>query len=225
MIIKQLNYIAAVMRFRSAFHAVNSVVALYNLSKQEWLKCFDPDTETHFIQDLKAVGDGRKADAVVNYTMSLAGVYMKGVGALPGTLSKETLAADNAITVSIMRRMAGMEIKSNEEMFTHVATRLLGIDSALVKAGMTADEVRYTLLVHYLVNLLGEEFSDSSLQHLSSYIAKLGVEERLNDEFFSKMLSYGDEFYAEYADNCSDAIDVIDSIVDRIQSEEAPAGN
>jgi hypothetical protein len=214
MISKKLNFISGVMRLRSAFHAVNTVVALHDISKAEWLRCVNPDDETHYIADFQV--DGRKADAIINYTTRLAAVYMNATGALPGTLSKETLAADNAITVAIMRRLAGIQIKSNEEMFMHVATRLLGIDSALVKAGMTTDEVRYSLLVTYLVDALGEEFTEDATAALSVYVVKLGVTDQLNDSFFTSLLAEGDKYYAEYPDSISDAIDVIDVLIGRV---------
>ena len=223
MIIKQLNFISAVMRLRSAFHAINTVAALYSVSKDEWLKCTNPDDDTHYIKDYQI--DGRKSDAVINYTMTIAGVYMKAVGVLPGTLSKETLASDNAVTVAIMRRLSGLPIANNQEMFTQVATRLLGIDGDLVKAGMTSDEVRYTFLMTHLVNALGEEFTEEALSPLSNYIAQLGVEDRLNDQFFSLMLKKGEEYYAEQPDSISDAIDIIDLVVDQIKSEEAQTAN
>lgn len=218
MINKKLNFISAVMRLRGAFHGVNTVVALHEISKTEWLRCINPDDDTHYIADFQV--DGRKADAIINYCTAIAAVYMKATGALPGTLSKETLASDNAITVAIMRRMAGLQIKNNEEMFMHVATRLLGIDSALVKAGMTTDEVRYSLLVTYLVDALGEEFSEESMKPLSAYIIKLGTADRLNDEFFTKLLEAGEKYYAEHPDSISDAIDIIDLLVDQMQGEE-----
>lgn len=214
MISKKLNFISGVMRLRSAFHAVNTVVALHDISKAEWLRCVNPDDETHYIADFQV--DGRKADAIINYTTRLAAVYMNATGALPGTLSKETLAADNAITVAIMRRLAGIQIKSNEEMFMHVATRLLGIDSALVKAGMTTDEVRYSLLVTYLVDALGEEFTEDATAALSVYVVKLGVTDQLNDDFFTSLLAEGDKYYTEYPDSISDAIDVIDVLIGRV---------
>lgn len=214
MISKKLNFISGVMRLRTAFHAVNTVVALHEVSKTEWLRCVNPDDETHYIADYQV--DGRKADAIIAYTTAIAAVYMKASGALPGTLSKDTLAADNAITVAIMRRLAGMQIKSNEEMFMHVATRLLGIDSALVKAGMTTDEVRYSLLVTYLVDALGEEFTEDATAALSVYIVKMGVTDQLNDDFFTSLLAAGDKYYAEYPDSISDAIDVIDVLVGRV---------
>lgn len=219
MIIKQLNFISAVLRLRAAFHAVNTVAALYSVSKDEWLKCVNPDDETHYIKDYQI--DGRKSDAIINYTTAVAAVYMGAVGALPGTLSKETLASDNAITVAIMRRLAGLVINSNQEMFVHVATRLLGIDADLVRAGMTTDEVRYTFLVTFLVNALGEAVTEESQSMIGGYIAKRGVEEGLTDEFFSLMLSHGDEYYAEEPQNMLDAIDVIELVIERIKAEEA----
>lgn len=222
MISKKLNFISGVMRLRSAFHAVNTVVALHDISKAEWLRCVNPDDDTHYIADYQV--DGRKADAIINYTTRLAAVYMNATGALPGTLSKETLAADNAITVAIMRRLAGIQIKNNEEMFMHVATRLLGIDSALVKAGMTTDEVRYSLLVTYLVDALGEEFTDDATAALSAYIVKLGVTDQLNDTFFTRLLAEGDKYYAEYPDSISDAIDVIDVLVGRVFANQHSVG-
>lgn len=222
MISKKLNFISGVMRLRTAFHAVNTVVALHEVSKAEWLRCVNPDDETHYIADFQV--DGRKADAIVNYTMAVAAVYMKATGSLPGTLSKETLASDNAITVAIMRRLAGIQIKTNEEMFMHVATRLLGIDSALVKAGSTTDEVRYSLLGTYLVNALGEEFTEDATATLSSQIAQFGVTERLNDAFFTRLLAEGDKYYDEYPDSISDAIDVIGVLVDRIAGDKSFQG-
>ena len=222
MISKKLNFISGVMRLRSAFHAVNTVVALHDISKAEWLRCVNPDDETHYIADFQV--DGRKADAIINYTTRLAAVYMNATGALPGTLSKETLAADNAITVAIMRRLAGIQIKSNEEMFMHVATRLLGIDSALVKAGMTTDEVRYSLLGAYLVAALGEEYTEDATAALGNYIAKFGVTGNLTDKFFTRLLAEGDKYYAEYPDSISDAIDVIGALVDRIAGDASFVG-
>lgn len=219
---KKLNFISGVMRLRAAFHAVNTVVALHEISKEEWLRCVNPDDDTHYIADFQV--DGRKADAIINYTTAIAAVYMKATGALPGTLSKETLASDNAITVAIIRRLAGIQIKNNEEMFLHVATRLLGIDSALVKAGMTTDEVRYSLLVTYLVDALGEEFSDDAKSALSGFVIKFGVSGRLNDVFFQRLLDDGEKYYAEYPDSISDAIDVIDVLVNRIAGDETFVG-
>lgn len=214
MINKKLNFISAIMRLRTAFHALNTVAALYDVSKKEWLRCISPDDDSHYIADYHQ--DGRKADAIINYTTTLAAVYMKASGALPGTLSKETLASDNAITVAIMRRMGGMEIKTNEEMFMQTATRLLGIDSGLVKAGITTDEVRYSHLVTYLVAALGEEFSEDSMKVLSDYIIRLGRSDNLNDKFFTELLQAGDVYYAEHPDSISDAIDIVDLLVDQL---------
>jgi len=217
MIIKKLNFVSGVMRLRTAFHAVNTVVALHEISKTEWLRCVNPDDQTHYIADFQV--DGRKADAIINYTTRLAAVYMSATGALPGTLSKETLASDNAITVAIIRRLAGLQIKNNEEMFMHVATRLLGIDSALVKAGMTTDEVRYSQLGAYLVAALGEEYSEDATATLGNYIAKFGVTGNLTDKFFTRLLAEGDKYYGEYPDSISDAIDVIGLLVDRVAGD------
>lgn len=214
---KKLNFISGVMRLRTAFHAVNTVVALHEISKQEWLKCVNPDDDTHYITDFQV--DGRKTDAVINYTTAIAAVYMKATGALPGTLSKETLASDNAITMAIIRRITSLQILNNEELFMHTATRLLGIDSALVKAGMTTDEVRYSLLVTYLVDALGEEFNDDAKSALSGFIVKFGVSEQLNDVFFQRLLDDGEKYYIEYPDSISDAIDVIDVLVNRIAGD------
>lgn len=222
MISKKLNFISGVMRLRAAFHAVNTVVALHDISKTEWLRCVNPDDDTHYIADYQV--DGRKADAIIAYTTAIAGVYMKASGTLPGTLSKDTLAADNAITVAIMRRLAGMQIKNNEEMFMHVATRLLGIDSALVKAGMTTDEVRYSQLGAYLVAALGEEYTEDATAALGNYIASFGVTDRLNDTFFTRLLTEGDQYYTEYPDSISDAIDVIGVLVDRIAGDASFKG-
>ena len=222
MISKKLNFISGVMRLRSAFHAVNTVAALHEVSKAEWLRCVNPDDETHYIADYQV--DGRKADAIINYTTKIAAVYMNATGTLPGTLSKETLAADNAITVAIMRRLAGLQIKNNEDMFMHVATRLLGIDSALVKAGMTTDEVRYSLLVTYLVDALGEEFNDDAKSALSGFIVKFGVSGQLNDNLFQRLLDDGEKYYAEYPDSISDAIDVIDVLVNRVAGDSTFVG-
>lgn len=222
MISKKLNFVSGVMRLRAAFHAVNTVVALHEVSKKEWLRCVNPDDDTHYIADFQV--DGRKADAIINYTTAVAAVYMAATGALPGTLSKETLASDNAITVAIIRRLAGLQIKNNEDMFMHVATRLLGIDSALVKAGMTTDEVRYSLLVTYLVDALGEVFSDDAKSALSNHIVKFGVTGKLNDAFFTRLLAEGDKYFTEYPDSISDAIDVIDVLVDRVAGDKTFTG-
>lgn len=219
---KRLNFISGVMRLRGAFHAVNTVAALHEASKQEWLRCINPDDDTNYITEFQL--DGRKTDAVINYTTKLAAIYMNATGALPGTLSKETLASDNVITMAIIRRLTGIQIKNNEEMFTHVATRLLGIDSALVKAGMTTDEVRYSLLVTYLVDALGEEFTEDSLATLSGYIVKFGVNGQLTDKFFTRLLEEGEQFYTDQPDSISDAIDVIDLLVDRIAGDSKFVG-
>lgn len=222
MISKKLNFISGVMRLRAAFHAVNTVVALHEISKAEWLRCVNPDDDTHYIADFQV--DGRKADAIINYTTAIAAVYMKATGALPGTLSKETLAADNAITVAIIRRLAGIQIKNNEDMFMHVATRLLGIDSALVKAGMTTDEVRYSQLGAYLVTALGEEYSEDATATLGNYIAKFGVTGNLTDKFFIRLLVEGEKYYDQYPDSISDAIDVIGLLVDRVAGDASFVG-
>lgn len=210
---KHLDFVAAVTRLRAAIFAANAIKGLYEISEAEWERCYDRQMDSHHIKD--TLTSGPKSDAIIEYVTKVVGAYMNIVGTIPGTLSKESLASDNAITVAIIRRMGGIDLKSNRQLFDLVGSRLLGIDLDLVKASYTQDEVRYAHILKHLVGVQGEEFDEVAYAQPAGLLAKLDQSEQLNDEFYEHLIKAGIGYFANNGGDAMDlgTVEVLDDLL------------
>lgn len=190
----KLKALSIVTRFNDIVGNSFILKNLYEYSETEWKRFESENGQSHLIKGVKSTS--AKTDAVKIYISKLIALYMNSKGPNLSTWSKDTIAGENDITMAIINRIGTTLFESNVELFTIVATKLMGFDKALVELAIGSED--HIKDVQRLVVYLGTSFDDVE-------DAK-AAEVYLDDVVFS--LSQVD--YKKYrTDICQGAIDSI----------------
>lgn len=213
----QLNYLTTILRFREVLGGLDILRALYTQSENEWERCKGADTGEHLI---KGVHHSMvKTDAVRTYVSKLAKLYLDSWGAQPSCWTKQTLMSEDTITKGVIDRITNMDLQSNDQLFTLVATRVLGIDLALVTAVVAADD--YLSVSKSLVNYLGwmdDEIDLPSVVYLEMaiLISVLMKHNLLTDALFGTLATNAAEYFFTNPNCDLDSIDLLDCQLDEL---------
>ncbi len=154
-----LNNLRMVNQFNCLLGTGNIIKAIYNQSVKEWANSINAANQEHLIRDVQA--SGAKTDAIRVYVSKLVKMATNIQSYNGSAWTVDTLCSENAITIATIARIGSMTFADNKELFTVVATKLLGYDKDIVNFAISDDlNERTAFLVDYLYRLDGYLLSD-----------------------------------------------------------------
>lgn len=216
-----LDFLATVTSLRQLNNSLKITRALFELSETEWERSRDIEMDEHLIKNVFT--NSKKTDAIQVYTSKLVKIYMMSVGPQPGIWTRQTLASENSLTKAVFDRICVTKITSNKELFTLVASRLLGIDNFLIEASI-CDKEDHLTKAKCFINYLGwtDNNTDSPedvYRDTVFLLAELSERDLVNDVFFNRLVTEGNLFFnpadSEQAPdyNAMDALDIFDTVI------------
>lgn len=144
-----LDYNAFILRMRDVVNGAKLIQALFRTSQEEWDRSVEAGSDRHLIKGVFTSPE--KSDTIKVYIAKLIKLHMISTGSHLTAWTKDTVAGENATNVAISNRIAATSFKENAELFSLVATRLIGYDDAVVKFALETDaDVKAKLLMDYL---------------------------------------------------------------------------
>ncbi|ASU03677.1 hypothetical protein JOAD_238 [Erwinia phage vB_EamM_Joad] len=169
-----MKALSVITRFNDVIGNTNVLRSLYRESQKEWAKSVNANNGEHLIKSIHTAGF--KTDAVQAYVSVLAKIFLSSQGANLSAWSKNSLAEEHALTAAVISRMGTKLYDTNDQLFTDVATKVLGFDLYLVEYVLASEggDKAVDKLVAYVTSqfddLVGAEnaeiYFDELIEHL-----------------------------------------------------------
>ncbi|MNM18509.1 hypothetical protein D3C81_288020 [compost metagenome] len=187
----KLDFHTTVLDLRAAAGSLVVLGVLRKLSNEEWERCRDDASDTHLIKGV--IFDSKKTEAIRAYIAKIVRLYMNTVGPNIGAWTKNSLENEHVLTKAVSDKICNSEINTADQLFEMVITRLIGVDSHIVRASLAKTNRGIALgLVGYL-----SARHDESVDPLVTYAQLINDIEilldakKLNDEFYDVVLEEG----------------------------------
>lgn len=225
-LIPMLDYTSFVLHMRDVVNDAKVIKALYRTAQEEWDRSFDANTEKHLIEGVFT--SPQKTEAVKTYIAKVMKLHMISIGSRLTAWTKDTVSSENGTNVAISHRIAATEYKTNRELFTIVATRLIGFDDTLVAFALEDDvDAQAKNLMDYLsaqfdLSINGEK---PHLSYIDQTIDLAGLlkTDGFTPEFFAQHVHQATKFYEAFTGvvmNHWDLFETLDVIV-QVNEEHA----